>query len=299
MNTAAGEQWSVGQLLKWTSNYFSDKGLSDPLLSAQLLLARVLGCSKVDLYLRFEQSVSPEARTAYRELVKRAASGEPIAYLIGTKEFYSLEFEVNRAVLIPRPETEILVQWVVRKVRSDEALGSRDELAILELGAGSGCISVSLARNLPKPGQFVATDVSAEALAVAKRNAERHGVADRIQFVESNLYERIEPTGQFDLVVGNLPYVTEADYERLPRHIKDFEAVGALVAGPEGLDAIEPAIAEGWKYLRERGFLVLEIGYNQSEKVREIFGRHPYDEVIFEKDHAEIRRVAIGFTQGK
>jgi len=294
MTSVAKDQWTVRRLLEWTANYLKEKGLEDSLLSGQLLLAKAMGCSKVDLYLRFDQIVGEEMRQVYRELVRRAAEGEPIAYLVGKKEFFSLEFDVGPDVLIPRPETELLVQWVIRKVRSEKESHPGRPVRILELGTGSGCISISLARFLPTACHVIADDASCEALAVAQANCRKHQVTDRVELIAADLFEAFLPGEHFDFVVGNLPYVTEADFERLPRHIRDFEPPRALRAGSDGLDVIQRAIAESWKYLKKGAYLVLEIGYNQAEAVQRVFAEYPYEPIVFEKDHAQIRRVAIG-----
>lgn len=297
MNTPSRDQWTVRRLLEWTANYFAQKQLDEPQLSAQLLLAHVLDCAKVDLYLRFETPVTDDHRAAYRQLVQRAASGEPIAYLIGTKEFYSLPFTVRSGVLIPRPETELLVQWIVRKARSGKDLPRHDELAVLELGTGSGCVAVSLAKFLPTPCQITAVDASPQALALAAENCRRHALADRITLIQSDLFDAIDPNAQFDIIAGNLPYVTEEDHRALPRHIKDYEPEQALVAGPDGLDVIRRAIASAPAHLRPGGYLVLEIAHNQAHAVRGLLEQHGYVHTEFEKDHAQMDRVAIGRTQ--
>jgi len=289
----AQEQWTVGRLLSWTSEYFKSKGLESPMLCAQLLLAQVLECSKVDLYLRFEQVVDQGRRDAYRQLVKRAVEGEPIAYLTGHKEFFSLDFHVNRSVLIPRPETEVLVQWIIRRVRTLWVVRT-EPLRILDVGTGSGGIAIALAKHLPKPAKIVAIDKSKAALDVCRCNIEMHKVEDMVTVLESDLFSGIVGAGPFDFIVSNPPYVTEEDYARLPRHIKDFEPREALVAAEGGLAVIRRIVAEGGKYLAAGGYVVMEIGYNQRQAVAELLAEHGYEHVEFEVDTADIARVAIG-----
>jgi len=293
MASAPVEEWTVGKLLNWTAEYFRSKDVEEPLLSAQLLLAKALGCSKVDLYLRYDQEVSAGERAVFRELVRRATRGEPIAYLIGTKEFFSLEFAVSSAVLIPRPETELLVQWIIRKVRSDAGTWPGGPVRVLELGTGSGCVAVSLAKFLPQACKILATDISTDALAQARENCIRHGVRDSVQLLAGDLFASILPVGTFDFVVGNLPYVSEDDYGRLPRHIRYHEPREALAGGPDGLEVLRRVIAQAGQYLHRGGYLVLEIGYNQSDRIAGLLYEHDYKEIMFEKDHAEIVRVAI------
>jgi release factor glutamine methyltransferase len=286
-------EWTIARLLTWTGDYFKAKGLDDPLLSAQLLLAKVLSCSKMDLYLRYDQGVSPVQREEYRHLVKRAADGEPIAYLIGHKEFFSLEFGVTSAVLIPRPETELLVQWVIRTVRSDYP-AQAEPLQILDVGTGSGCIAVALARFLPRPVHIVAADKYPKALETAKINVERHKVQDTVALKESDLFRAITERKFYDFIVSNPPYVTEEDYTGLPKSIKDYEPAEALLGGPDGLAVIRTLIAQAGGFLKSDGYLAMEIGYNQRDAVERLLADHGFAEVTFEKDAADIPRIAIG-----
>lgn len=286
-------EWTIARLLTWTGDYFKAKGLDDPLLSAQLLLAKVLNCSKMDLYLRYDQPVSPENRDEFRGLVRRAAEGEPIAYLIGHKEFFSLDFLVTPAVLIPRPETELLVQWVIRTVRTDYP-AQPGPLHILDIGTGSGCISVALARYLPRPAKILAVDKSAKAAEIAAANVERLKVRETVTVRVSDLLAAVPADTSFDFIISNPPYVTEEDYARLPRSIRAFEPAEALQAGPDGLSVIRILVARAGDFLKPGGYLVMEIGYNQRDAVEQLLADHGYKEVIFERDAADIPRVAIG-----
>jgi release factor glutamine methyltransferase len=290
------DQWTIGKLLNWTSEYFKGKGLDEALLSAQLLLAKVLGCSKVELYLRFDQLVEQSKRDEFRGLVKRAAEGEPIAYLIGHKEFFSLDFEVNSSVLIPRPETELLVQWLIRKIRAEVAERT-EPIRILDIGTGSGCISIALAKNLSKPIEIIAIDKSQAALETARKNATRLETGGKVVFRESDLFSAIGKEERFDFIVSNPPYVTEEDYAALPKHIKDYEPRDALVASEGGLAIIKEIVAQANNFLRPGGFLAMEIGYNQKEAVAELLTDNGYQEVTFELDAANIARIAIGRTK--
>lgn len=286
--------WTVRKLLEWTTTFFAKKGVDEPLLAAQLLLAKVLGCRKMDLYLRFEQVVSEADRTAYRALVQRAGEHEPIAYIVGGREFYSLPLEVGPGVLIPRPETELLVQWVVRKARSDASFSTKSELRVLELGVGSGAIAISLATHLPKTTKITAVDVSAAAIDVAKRNCERHAVSDRVTLMRSDLYAAVDAAERFDFIVANLPYITERDYVALPKHIREYEPAEALVAGVDGLDVIRRAVADARRRLSAGGYIVLEIGYDQRSAMESMLSEAGLGAIEFEMDHGAIARVAIG-----
>ena len=198
------EPWTIRRLLEWTQAWLGGKGVDQPRLSAELLLAHALDCQKIDLYLRFEEQPAVEQTAHFRELVKEAATLKPIAYLTGAKEFYSLEFEVTPDVLIPRPETEALVGRAI-----ELAQGARQRpYRALEIGTGSGCIAVAVAHYAPT-AEFVATDISAAALAVAARNVERHGLAGRIRLVQADgldLPAELVPAGGFHLMVSNPPY---------------------------------------------------------------------------------------------
>ncbi len=290
MAVSQEQTWTVGRLLNWTSDYFKGKGLDDPLLSAQLLLGKVLTCSKVDLYLRFEQEVLTPQREQFRELVKRAADGEPIAYLIGHKEFFSLDFVVGPGVLIPRPETELLVQWVIRHLRS-HPLPAVD---ILDVGTGSGCIAIALAKFLPGTKHIVAADRSPAAIQIAQTNAERHKFFENLTFKTGDLFDAVEEKNHFDFIVSNPPYITEEDYANLPKHIKAYEPAEALLGGADGLAVIRRIILEAGEYLKSGGYLVLEIGYNQRELVEKLLETQGYQEITFELDAADIPRIAIG-----
>jgi len=293
MQQSADTEWTIGRLLSWTGDYFKSKGVDEPTLSAQLLLSKVIGCSKVDLYLRYEQVVEKSKRDEFRELVKRAVEGEPIAYLVGHKEFFSLDFLVNRSVLIPRPETEILVQWVVRKVKGGFS-GPGNTMTILDIGTGSGCIAISLAKYVPGSIQVTAVDKSPEAIELAKTNADRNKIKD-IRFLVSDLFEAVSDQKRvFSFIVSNPPYITEEDYGRLPKNIKEYEPSEALVAGPDGLQVIRRIITQAGEFLKPGGFLVMEIGYNQREAVSKILEEQGYTDIEFERDGADIPRVVVG-----
>ncbi len=286
------DRWTIRKLLEWTTEYFKKAEIDEPLLCAQLLLSKVMKCSKVDLYLRFEETVSQSQRDEFRELVKRAYQKEPIAYILGEKEFFSLTLIVNRSVLIPRPETELLVQWVIRKIRQDFQDSSC--LEILDLGTGSGCIAIALAKNLSVDVQITAIDISDDAIEIARQNCIANNVDDKITIVKSDLFENINPDSEFDFIVSNPPYVTKDDYQNLPKHIKEYEPREALLAGADGLDVIKKIIEQSPKYLKDQGWLVFEMGYNQKEAVEKLLKEKKYENVDFEKDDYNIPRIAIG-----
>lgn len=275
-NTSPAEQpWTIGRLLEWTTRYFQQQGIENARLDAEVLLSGALACRRIDLYAMYDVDVSAADRSRFREWVRERASGCPVAYLVGHREFYSLDFDVTRAVLIPRPETEHLIACALDFAR-------RDTLdCFVDVGTGSGAIAVTIAHELPDV-RGVALDISPDALAVASENARKHGVADRIEFVVSDLFSRLpESAGPFDALLGNLPYVSDEEYASLPKSVRDFEPRLALDGGTEGLAIVSRLIdaAPGW--LRPGGELLLEIGERQESAVRALletnshFSLHP------------------------
>jgi release factor glutamine methyltransferase len=262
------EPWTVGRLLQWTVDYLKGHGSESPRLDAEVLLAEALGCQRIELYTRFEDVPSDEQRTAFRELVRRRAEGAPVAYLVGRREFYSLSFRVTPDVLIPRPETELLVVAVLDLVKGSGVRGQGSggsssqsaipHLAIADIGTGSGVVAICLAKHLPS-SRVTAIDVSPAALAVAQDNAKKHGVADRIEFVESDLFASLPSGRQFDFVVSNPPYVKASEWEKLPPDVSKFEPRAALLAGPKGTEVIERLIPQAAERLRPGGHLLMEI----------------------------------------
>jgi release factor glutamine methyltransferase len=262
----ASETWTVRRLLEWTEDFLRKKGFESPRLEAQILLAHALGCKKIDLYVRHEDEPAEDRRAAFREMIKKRSEGMPVAYLVGHREFYSLEFAVSPAVLIPRPETETLVMEALRRLKSMEAP------RVLDLGTGSGAIAIAIAKQ-HKTARVTAVDISTAALAVAASNAERHGVADRITYLEGDLFSPV--TGQtFDLVVSNPPYIADAEFAALDVGVRDFEPRTALAGGPDGLDVYRRIAADVANVLAPGGVVVVEIGATQEVAVRELFAHH-------------------------
>lgn len=257
------EPWTVGRLLTWTTGWLTERGSDSPRLDAEVLLAHVRGCPRIHLYTAFDEVVAEEPRGRFRELVKRRAAGEPVAYLVGGREFYSLLLAVSPAVLVPRPETESLVVRVLDLCR--DAAAPR----IVDIGTGSGAIAIALAKHLPR-ATVVASDLSAAALEVARTNAERHGLIERLAFVESDLFAAAELAGAWDVIVSNPPYVREDEFASLPRDVREHEPRAALVAGPRGVEVIERLAAEAVGRLRPGGWLVLEAGPTIATEVERV-----------------------------
>jgi release factor glutamine methyltransferase len=249
--------WTVLELIRWTAEHFASRGIESPRLDAECLLAHALGRTRLELYLDFEKPVAEAERSPFRELVRRRADERvPVALLIGRKEFWSLDFEVGPDVLVPRPETETLVELALRRVTSPEA-----ELGVLDLGTGSGAIAVALATELPK-ARITATDVSPGALEVAQRNAETHGVSDRIRFLEGDGFAPVAGE-RFDLVLCNPPYVAERDEARLAPELR-HEPRAALFSGPDGTELLGRLAAQVGSRLADAGFAAFEVGVDQS-----------------------------------
>src|SRR5262245_30732558 len=252
------ETWTIGRLLTWTTDYLKQHGSQSPRLDAEVLLAHARGCKRIELYTAFDQIADDATRAAFRELVGRRAKGEPVAYLVGKREFFSLSFRVTRDVLIPRPETESLV---VRLIDLAKEFGiTEPNLRMADVGTGSGIISISATKHLPQ-AKVMAIDSSEAALVIATQNAADHDVADRIEFVHSDLFDAVGQDRKFQIIASNPPYVSESELARLPPDVRDFEPRQALVAGPRGTEVIErltvkrpsassPAAGCSWKSVR-------------------------------------------------
>lgn len=279
--------WTIARLLSWTRGHLERNRVESARLCAELLLAHALGCERIRLYTRFEEVPGEEVLAAFRALVRQAAAGVPIAYLTGTKEFFSLPFEVTPEVLIPRPETEILVERTLDLARQGAACG-----AILDLGTGSGCIAISLARHLPE-ARLYASDVSEAALAVARRNAARHGVAERIEFRAGDLlapWPADRGPAAFDVIVCNPPYVATQGAAVEPA-VRRYEPHAALFAGPDGLDVIRRVLAEAPARLRAGGHLLLEMACDQAPAVRGLLDADVWATAVTYRDGGGHERV--------
>ena len=253
------EPWTIGRLLSWTVEYLGKHGADNPRLDAEVLLAEARGCKRIDLYTAYGEPATDEIRTAFRELVRRRAEGTPVAYLVGRREFYSLDFEVNPNVLIPRPETELLVVALLDQAKKRPA--SEATIQIADVGTGSGILAVCAAKYVPN-SQVTAIDISPAALAVARRNADRHKVGDRITFVEGSILSTEPAEPRFDYIVSNPPYVSTSEMEQLDRDVRNYEPELALRAGDKGTDVIAPLIEQAAARLIPNG--VLPVKWNNS-----------------------------------
>ncbi len=285
--------WTVGKLLQWTTQWFNDRQVEGGRLAAELLLARAMNCRKIELYTRYDTEPTEEQRATFRELVKQAGEHVPIAYLLGTREFFSLEFEVTPAVLVPRPETEALVQRAIDLCKTEPSRTWN----ILDVGTGSGCIAIAIAKYATNTA-IVGIDISSQALAIAAANALRHGVDSRVKLFEGDcvaLPAGARPPGGFDLLVSNPPYIGQQTWINLPPHIRDHEPKIALTPpSGNGLEFYRRLAAEAPAVLSHAGRLLCEIGYDQRTAVLDLLasagcweyaGSHrnrtdPYDRVL-------------------
>ncbi len=283
--------WSVMDLLDWTVGYFQQHGIPNPRLDAEVLLGHLLEKTRLQLYLHFEMPVFQEHLTPFRELIKKRIAHTPVSYLTNRKEFMSLDFYVDERVLIPRPETEQLVETIlITKTETPQRL--------LELGTGSGVIATSLALQQPE-WEIVATDISEPALTVAQKNAETHACAAQIKFLSGDLFEPIEAINtngntRFDWIVCNPPYVKNTERDTLSPDVRDYEPEIALFAGDDGLVVIRRLIAEAPKHLAPGGKLIFEIGERQADSVRALIdAESTYCTYELFKDYAEKERIVL------
>lgn len=283
------ETWTILKLIRWTDERFQKEELSTPRLDAEVLLAATLGVSRLKLYTHFEQPVLPEELTRFKGMIQRRLKREPVAYIIGQREFWSLPFKVTRDVLIPRPETEILVAEGIKLFSSQAFPDCHPQ--ILEIGTGSGAISISLATELPAIA-VVATDISEKALAVAGENAARHQVSHRIHFLRGDLFAPLPKGAKFHLILSNPPYISREHFSDLPPDVRDFEPSLALDGGKDGLEFYRRAFPQVSEFLLPGGWLFTEIGAGQDRDILQIVSQNrALDELGFIPDLAGIKRV--------
>jgi len=281
--------WRVIDVLKSSTDYLKEQGIESPRLNAEWLLSKILGASRIDLYVRFDQPLTMKERNKYKELLYRRVNREPLQYITGQTEFMSLPFHVNKNVLIPRPETEILVEFIIRQYKDRK-------VKILDIGGGSGAISVSLAHYI-KESEVVCVDISEEALKVAEENAAKNRVSGRISFKRIDVMaEDVKSyiSDLFDVVVSNPPYVSKDELGCLAPEITKHEPVHALVAAENGL-AFYPVIARQAKsVLKRSGTVAVEVGYGQAASVEEIFRSYGFSNLQTVDDYNKIPRVVAG-----
>jgi release factor glutamine methyltransferase len=290
--------WTILNLLNWITDYLTEKNIDSPRLSAELLLSHILNLQRIDLYTHFDNKVAKEKLDLLHRAVKRAAQAEPIAYITGKTEFYSIELDITADCLIPRPETELLVD------RSIDFLKTRPQpVQVCDLGTGCGCIAIAIAKNASN-SFLTATDISPAALNVAAKNIQKYSLIGRIRLLCGNLFDPIIPDigdCKFDLIVCNPPYVSQPEYEQLDKNVKDYEPKIALYAGSDGLDIYRQIAEKVDDFLKPDGALILEIGYRQGEPVRELLEKtNVFAEIRVERDfHNNDRIVIAGNNRNK
>ena len=329
MIAIAEKKLTIKETLSWATDCLVQYDVPDAKAEAEYLLAHALGCKRVELHVNHASCLSYHALQEFIDFVERRIKREPSQYIIGEQEFWGLSFKVTKDVLIPRPETEILVEEAVKMAGGSwKAGGRKDENnifphpashiphpIILDLCTGSGCIAISLAKEIPD-SRIYAVDISERALDVSRGNAERHNVADRMTFLQGDLFEsphpslspfkgeRTEVRGylleklKFDLIVSNPPYISKKMMVDLEPEVKDYEPVTALYAGDDGLDFYRRIISEASAYLAAGGYLMLEMGYGQAEEIKKLIKRNKaFEHIDIKKDFAGIDRVIKAQTK--
>ncbi|MBQ5746174.1 MAG: peptide chain release factor N(5)-glutamine methyltransferase [Selenomonadales bacterium] len=277
------EVWTIGKILNWTKQYFEEKGVDSPRLDAEVLLSHILKCDRIHLYVNFDRPLVGEELSSFRQMVKARAQRMPVAYILGEKEFMGHSFRVTPDVLIPRPDTEILVEEAIRLLAEKEAP------RIVDIGTGSGAILLSVLKGT-EGSTGVAVDLSPAALAVAKSNGERLGLADRAEFRLGDLYAPVD--GLFDAILSNPPYIPVRDMDGLSPEVKQ-EPEMALVGGADGLDFYRRLIDDAPRYLKEGGIVLFEVGIYQAQDVAELGKRRGFSAQRILPDYAGIDRVVV------
>lgn len=289
---ASAESWTVQRILEWTAGFLKQKGIESPRLEAELLLAHARKCPRIRLYTDFTDVVSESDRAIMRELVQRRARREPLAYIVGTREFYGRAFEVGQGVLIPRPETEILVDVCLERIPRDEARH------IVEVGFGSGCISITIARQRPQC-LIDATDISTLALEIATRNVAKFDVAARVTLLTGNVLEPVLQTGRkYDGLVSNPPYIRDDEQSTLEPEVAVHEPPEALYAGQDGLNIVRRIVQQAPAILKPGAFLALELDPAQCSTAVTMLTNAGFETASIRRDLAGNERIVEATFKG-
>ncbi len=283
------EVWTCRRVLDWTRGHFEKQQVDAPRLTAELLLGHVLKLPRVKLYMDLDRPLSKDELGTFRALIQRRVAGEPTQYLVGHKEFYGRRFAVDSRVLIPRSETELLVEAVLQRLPKDAPA------RVLDLCTGSGCIAISIAAERPQASVW-ASDISPGALEVARANALSLGVDGRVTFFEGNLTAPLPLDAHFDVIVSNPPYISRGELPKLQREVQ-AEPVLALDGGPDGLDLVRQVIDEAVPRLKPGASLALEIGDDQGAAVKQLLSREDLRDARIEKDLAGLDRLALAVRE--
>lgn len=285
---SADETWTVQRILQWTTEYFRGRQFELPRLEAELLLAHARQCQRIRLYTDLDEPLTDAERARMREYVRRRAGHEPLAYITGTREFYGRTFHVGPGVLVPRPETETLVDVCLEYLPQDAPA------SVCEVGFGTGCLSVTLARQRPRL-KVTATDIAPAAHQFAQQNCERHQVSDRVQLLSGSVFEPIDAAApRFDGIVSNPPYIRDDEMAALPPDVARHEPVEALNGGPDGLNIVRRLIAEAPARLDERGWLAMEVDPQQCATVQQLMTEAGFGDVRIRRDVFDADRVVHG-----
>jgi release factor glutamine methyltransferase len=284
--------WTIIDIILWTASYFESKSIESPRSAAEILLSHALNMERVELYINHDKPLKKNELSLFKKLIKRRINREPVFYITGFKEFWSLKLHVTKDVLIPRPETEILVEEALKIIPDD----CSSDFNILELGVGSGAIIISLAHE-KKNASFFATDISFQSIKIAKKNALTYNLENKILFFISNWFDAFSAANfheKLDIIVSNPPYIPTNEINKLEHEIKRHEPLKALDGGDDGLLCIKNIILNARLYLKKGGSLLLEIGFDQKESVEKfVYKTNGYDKVKFLKDYAGYDRLAI------
>jgi release factor glutamine methyltransferase len=278
---------TVLESITLSTEYLKNKGIESPRINAELLLANILKCKRLNLYLLFDRPLTDEEVAKYRELLKRRSKFEPLQYIVGNVEFYGLEFYVNPSVLIPRPETEILVETIINIYKDF------DPVNILDIGTGSGNIAIALAKNI-RNSYITALDISEEALITAKENAVLNSIDNKIDFIKSDFLNDEMNLLDFDVIVSNPPYISIQDYETLRPELRDYEPKAALTDNNSGYFFYETISTRAYNLLKQNGRLFFEIGKDQYSEVNRIMSNNNFQNISVIKDYQNIERVIFG-----
>ena len=302
---APANEWTVRKVLEWTTGHLKKHGSDTPRLDAEILLAHARGCKRIQLYTAYDETLSDAIRATMRELVQRRAQAEPVAYLVGHREFFSLDFRVTRDVLIPRPDTETLVLEIIDGIKQLSAARTAAEdaspIRVIDLCTGSGCVAICVAKHCQTSKlniQLVATDISPAALAIARENATKHGVQDQIEFLEGDLFGAV-PTGRrFEIIASNPPYIATAEIDTLEPEVAKHEPRLALDGGKTGFDIIDRLIAAAPGYADPRALFLMELSPEQADSAQQrLVTSGRYSEISVRKDlsvQPRVLRARIG-----
>lgn len=287
----AKKVWTIKDVLLWTSEYFKKNDIQSAQLNAEMIIAKVLNCSRMELYLKYDKPLNLIKRKEIRNLVKKRATHYPIQYLLGETEFYGYKFLVDEGVLIPRPETEILIDAVISYIKKTD----KNNWNILDIGTGTGIIPISISKyfkNKEINMQFLATDISDTALENAKKNIELHNIKN-IKLIKSNLFENVSAKWRIDIITSNPPYISDNEFEDLQKEVKDFEPKLALFGGEKGLTYYKKILQNAEKFLNKKGKIFLEIGADQKFDIEKIILNFDYKLIDIIKDYNDLYRVLI------